>query len=156
MRGASGDEGQTSAMSTSVIIDVRDRLRWHQRFACEASTAALWGGWLWLWAPLLKAGGSRLDSAWTCPPGSRSCSPSPAREASRSRSWRWPGPRGRWWRGVPLRKASIAGRRQSPSTRGTSSSPSTIEAGRGAATCVVHHDSDGRIARIECRGVAQA
>src|SRR5512133_816219 len=60
--------GKASAMSTSLIIDARDRLGWHRRFACEASTAALWGGWLWLWAPLLKPGGSLARLAVHLPP----------------------------------------------------------------------------------------
>lgn len=42
-------------MSSSLIIDVRHRLRWHQRLFSDASTAALWGAWLWLWAPLVHA-----------------------------------------------------------------------------------------------------
>src|SRR6266545_1734952 len=113
--------GATIAMSTSIIIDARDRLRWHQRFACDASTAALWGGWLWLWAPLLKAGGSLARLGVDLPP----------------------------WLPKLLPIAAYARHFELPEQ--------VIEAGRGAATCVVHHDAEGRIARIECRGpVAQA
>ena len=31
----------------SPIIDVADKLPWHERLQNEASTAAIWGAWLW-------------------------------------------------------------------------------------------------------------
>ena len=44
-------------MKSTLIIEASDSLAWHHRLVSTASTAALWGGWLWLWAPLVKAAG---------------------------------------------------------------------------------------------------
>ena len=64
-------------MKSPLIIEASGRLAWHKRFASTASTAALWGGWLWLWAPLVKAAGQLAhlgpgDEVWFVPPGWRS------------------------------------------------------------------------------------
>lgn len=40
-------------MQHALIINIRDRLRWHQRLACDASTFALWSMWLWLCRPVV-------------------------------------------------------------------------------------------------------
>jgi poly-beta-1,6-N-acetyl-D-glucosamine biosynthesis protein PgaD len=148
-------------MSTSVIIDARDRLRWHQRFAWDASTAALWGAWLWLWAPLLKAGGSLPSLDVVLPLWLPKLLPAAAAGSMPLSVLALAGTSGTLvvWRNLPVRKActgevlpvaEYARHFQLPEQ--------VIEAGRGAATCVVHHDADGRIARIECRPppVAQA
>ena len=147
-------------MSTSVIIDARDRLRWHQRFACDASTAALWGGWLWLWAPLLKAGGSLAQLGVAVPPWIPKLLPAVDAGSLPLSLLALAGTSGTLvvWRNLPVRKASTG---ESLSVaeyaRHFQLPEQAIEAGRGAATCVVHHDAEGRIARIECWGpVAQA
>jgi poly-beta-1,6-N-acetyl-D-glucosamine biosynthesis protein PgaD len=151
---------KTSAMSTSVIIDARDRLRWHQRFACDASTAALWGGWLWLWVPLLKASGSLARLGADLPPwvpklllpaaGAGGLPLSLVALAGTSGTLMV-------WRKMPVRRATTGETLPvSEYARHFQVPVQMIEAGRGAATCVVHHDADGRIARIECRApVAQ-
>lgn len=141
-------------MSTSLIIDARDRLPWTQRFAWEASTAALWGGWLWLWAPLLKAGVSLARLSLHLPP------------------WLVSGDHALGPDGLPLSLVALAGTsgtlvvlRKLPVRKPGAGEAlpvaayarhfdvpeQVIEAGRRAGTCVVHHDADGRIARIECR-----
>jgi poly-beta-1,6-N-acetyl-D-glucosamine biosynthesis protein PgaD len=146
-------------MSTSLIIDARNRLSWSQRFAWDASTAALWGGWLWLWAPLLKTGVTLARLGFELPPWLPNLFPAGGTGS------------------LPLSIVALAG------TSGTlmalnklnARKPQAddalpvaeyakhfqvpervIEAGRDAAICVVHHDADGRIARIECRAPAAA
>lgn len=42
-------------MSASLIINARDRLSWQQRLVSDASTAVMWGVWLKLWIPLVRA-----------------------------------------------------------------------------------------------------
>ncbi len=152
--------GATIAMSTSIIIDARDRLRWHQRFACDASTAALWGGWLWLWAPLLKAGGSLARLGVDLPPWLPKLLPAAGAGGLPLSLVALAGTSGTLmaWRNLPVRKASTGKALPIAAyARHFELPEQVIEAGRGAATCVVHHDAEGRIARIECRGpVAQA
>jgi hypothetical protein len=40
-------------MSDSVIINVRKQLHWQRRLFSDATTAALWGFWLWLCRPVI-------------------------------------------------------------------------------------------------------
>jgi poly-beta-1,6-N-acetyl-D-glucosamine biosynthesis protein PgaD len=142
-------------MSTSLIIDARDRLRWHQRFAWEASTAALWGGWLWLWVPLLKAGGSLARLGVDLPPWLPKLLPAAGAGSLPLSLLALAGTSGTLvvWRKLPARKAG-AGEALPVAeyARHFELAEQVIEAGRVATTCVVHHDADGRIARIECRG----
>jgi poly-beta-1,6-N-acetyl-D-glucosamine biosynthesis protein PgaD len=42
-------------MSDSLIINVRKQLHWQRRLFSDASTAALWGFWLWLCRPVIGA-----------------------------------------------------------------------------------------------------
>lgn len=142
-------------MSTSIIIDARNRLSWHERFAWDASTAALWGGWLWLWAPLLKAGASLasvgidLPLPTLLPAGGAGSFPlSIVALAGTSGTLmalnKLPVRRPQADEALPV--AEYAKRFQVPEQ--------VIEAGRRASICVVHHDADGRIAGIECRAPA--
>jgi poly-beta-1,6-N-acetyl-D-glucosamine biosynthesis protein PgaD len=144
-------------MSTSPIIDARDRLRWHQRVAWSASTAALWGGWLWLWAPLLKAGGSLARLGMDLPPWLPKVLPTAGAGSLPLSLLALAGTSGTLvvWRKLPGRKAgSGEALPVAEYARHFHLAEHVIEAGRGANTCVVHHDADGRIARIECRGPA--
>jgi poly-beta-1,6-N-acetyl-D-glucosamine biosynthesis protein PgaD len=140
-------------MSTSIIIDARDRLSWHQRFAWDASTAALWGGWLWLWAPLLKAGLSLArvgaDMPWfpklMTVAGAGSVQLSLVALAGTSGTLMAMSK-------LPVRKPHAA--KPLPVAayaRHFHVTEQVIEAGRNSAICVVHHDAEGRIAGIECR-----
>jgi poly-beta-1,6-N-acetyl-D-glucosamine biosynthesis protein PgaD len=143
-------------MGATVIIDARDRLRWHQRFAWSASTAALWGGWLFLWAPLVKAGGSLTRLGLDLTPYLPKLLPAGAANLPLS-LLALAGTSGTVvvWRNLPVRKASAGeALRVSEYARHFQLAEQVIEEGRGAGTCVVHHDHDGRISRIECRGPA--
>ncbi|MGD9843722.1 MAG: poly-beta-1,6-N-acetyl-D-glucosamine biosynthesis protein PgaD [Steroidobacteraceae bacterium] len=42
-------------MNHSLIINLRGQLRWQHRLFSDATTAALWGYWLWLCRPLIGA-----------------------------------------------------------------------------------------------------
>jgi poly-beta-1,6-N-acetyl-D-glucosamine biosynthesis protein PgaD len=143
-------------MTTSLIIDARNRLRWYERFAWDASTAALWGGWLWLWAPLLKAGGPLARLAADVPPWAPKLLPDAGSSLPLPLSLvALAGTSGTlvMWRNLPVPKAASApGALPMAAYADHFELPEhVIEAGRGAATCVVHHDGDGRIALIECR-----
>ena len=37
----------------TLIIDVRNQLPWHKRYVSNTTTAMLWGGWIFLWRPLI-------------------------------------------------------------------------------------------------------
>ncbi len=139
-------------MGTCLIIDARERLAWHRRLACGASTAALWGGWLWLWAPLLKAGDSLARLSVHLPPwvakafgvaGPGALSLSLVALAGTSGTLVV-------LRSLSVRKASAGDALPlAEYARHFQLPEHVIEAGRSAATCVVHHDAEGRIAGIE-------
>jgi poly-beta-1,6-N-acetyl-D-glucosamine biosynthesis protein PgaD len=140
-------------MKSTLIIEASDRLAWHHRLASTASTAALWGGWLWLWAPLVKAAGqfAALGSqvpVWgltLLPAGAPSLPLSLAALAGTSGTLVA-------WRKLPRRRAKMEPALPiSEYARRFGLQEHEIEAGRRAAVSVVHHDPDGRIARIECR-----
>jgi len=145
-------------MKSTLIIEASDSLAWHHRFVSTASTAALWGGWLWLWAPLVKAAGQLAQlglqmPAWglqALPAGAPSLPLSLAAIAGTSGTLVA-------WRKLPRRQA-----------KGGATLPvsayalrfdlgeQVIEAGRRATVSVVHHHPDGRIAHIECRAPGAA
>ncbi len=145
-------------MKQNLIIEASDRLSWHQRLASTASTAALWGGWLWLWAPLVKAGGllAHLTPQFpvlgltALPAGAPSLPLSIAAIAgipSTVVAWRKL-PRQRARNGGDLPVAEYA--------RYFDVGLHEVEAGRRASVTVVHHHADGRIAAIECREPGRA
>jgi poly-beta-1,6-N-acetyl-D-glucosamine biosynthesis protein PgaD len=41
-------------MSHTLIINARAQLRWQRRLFSDATTAAAWGFWLWLWRPVVS------------------------------------------------------------------------------------------------------
>ena len=140
-------------MRSSVIIEASDRLAWHQRLASEASTAAFWGGWLWMWIPLLKRVHQLVHllaelSVWG-PKLITAAGPSLPQSLVAIA-----GTSGTIvaWRTLPRLRANAAP--ELPLSEYASRfglAEHEIEAGRRASTCVVHHHPDGRIDRIECR-----
>jgi len=140
-------------MKSTVIIDSSDRLAWHQRLASNASTAALWGGWLWLWSPLLTSAGplGQLGAhvpAWglnLLAAAGPSMPHSLAAIAGTSGTLVM-------WRKLPRVRAKAAPELPvSEYARRFELEEHEVEAGRRAAVCVVFHHPDGRIARIERR-----
>ncbi|MFY3744770.1 poly-beta-1,6-N-acetyl-D-glucosamine biosynthesis protein PgaD [Anaeromyxobacter sp. Red801] len=139
-------------MSGSLIINARHRLAWYQRLLSDASTALMWGAWLWLWVPVLRA---------IAELGMRS-SPVLVKLVTNGTGGDLPssvmalvGTSGTLlvWKGLPARKALADGEALSlrDYARHFALSESSLLAGRRAAVCVVHHDDDGRIVRLECR-----
>lgn len=60
-------------MNNSLIINVRGQMHWQQRLFSDASTAMLWGCWLWLFRPAfyviagIFAAALGLQHAWVAP-----------------------------------------------------------------------------------------
>ena len=143
-------------MSGSVIINVRHRLAWHQRLLSDASTALMWGIWLWLWSPALRS------FAWLADLGARSIpalmaqlAVGPAGDLHHS-VVAFAGASGTLlvWNRLPARKmcapaaAELSVREHARHFR---LPEHDLQAGRRASVCVVHHDDAGRIVRLECR-----
>ena len=144
-------------MKSTLIIEASGRLAWHRRFASTASTAALWGGWLWLWVPLVKTFGQMAYlgpqmPVWglkLLPVGGPSLPLSLAAIAGTSGTLVA-------WRKLPRRQAKLETvLPTSAYARRFDLSEQMIEDGRRAAVSVVHHHPDGRIAHIECREPAE-
>lgn len=140
-------------MSASLIIDARHRLRWHERLVSEVSTALLWSGWLWLWAPLLRAYDSIADvGARLTPAFSQLLEVGP--EIALGNSFvALIGASGTLIVCTHLPRRACA----SPplSLRDHAEhfhlSERELREARQAAVCVVHHDEHGRIVRLERR-----
>jgi poly-beta-1,6-N-acetyl-D-glucosamine biosynthesis protein PgaD len=140
-------------MKPNLIIEASDSLAWHQRFASTASTAALWGGWLWLWAPLLKAAGQLAHLGPKFPIWGLEALPAggPGWPLSIAAIAGIPGTVVAW-RKLPRRRAKVEPALPvSAYARRFELHEQVIEAGRRATVSVVHHHPDGRIAGIECR-----
>ncbi len=146
-----------SVMSTSIIIDARNRLSWRQRLAWEASTAALWGGWLFLWAPLFKSGVTLARLGIELPPWIPGLLPAGNTGSLPLSIVALAGTSGTLMalNKLPVRKAQAdEALPVAEYAKHFQVSAQVIEEGRNAAICVVHHDADGRIAGIECRAPA--
>jgi poly-beta-1,6-N-acetyl-D-glucosamine biosynthesis protein PgaD len=132
----------------SVIIEASDRLAWHKRLASQASTAALWGGWVWLWAPLFRCAGklarmgSQVPTALDVLPAAAPILPISVAAFAGTVAWRAL-PRAEAKLMPALLVSEYARRFELPEH--------VIEAGRNASICVVRHDADGCIVSIECR-----
>jgi poly-beta-1,6-N-acetyl-D-glucosamine biosynthesis protein PgaD len=157
-----GTAARAHTMSAHLIIDARDRLPWHQRLASDAGTALLWSGWLWLWAPLVER--LALAFASAIPLGVR-LGPSLAKAGAVSAAAgslehpvvafvgasgtllflnRLPAPRAEAAPEVTLREQA----------RQHGLAEAELRGAREASVCVVHHDAQGRIVRLEPREAA--
>ena len=115
----------------SPIIDVADKLPWHERLQNEASTAAIWGAWLWqsrhvfnIWK--IFSVGATVENALLV--GST---------AGTLMVWNWLTPTSK---PVPINMDVLVSDEQ-------------LVAAREARINVVHHDESGRIIKIESRNV---
>lgn len=138
-------------MGAPLIINARDRLAWQQRLFSDASTAVMWGGWLWLWAPAVRtwAGlGMRAHPSLVKLLGA-----GPVDSLERM-AFALVGTSGALlvWNRLAAREAratvalsvrDYAQRFELPEAE--------IQAGRQASVCVVRHDDSGRIVGLECR-----
>jgi poly-beta-1,6-N-acetyl-D-glucosamine biosynthesis protein PgaD len=147
-------------MSGSLIIDARNRLRWHQRLVSDASTALMWAAWLWLWSPALRS------VAWLSNFGVRAY-PEFMRVLSGGGSTlgldgyvvALVGTSGTLfvWNRLPGSKVAT------PEVQSLEDYAQHFElpeheilAGRHASICVVHHDESGRITRLESRTASES
>jgi len=141
-------------MTGSLIIDARDRLRWHQRFWSDASTFLMWGAWLKLWYPVIRsfAWGAHLGALsraaqLTLLSGGRAGDLPRYAVALAGTS----GTLLLWSRLPGLRVSQPRVATVSDCARHFEIAEDEILAGRGSAVCVVHHDEQGRIVRVEPR-----
>lgn len=139
-------------MSGSLIINARHRLAWYQRLLSDASTAVMWGAWLWLWIPILRAIadlGVRSSPVLVKLMASGTATDLPGSVMALV------GTSGTLlvWKGLPARKvcADLDALSVRDYARHFSLAESSLQAGRRAPVCVVHHDEAGRIVRLECR-----
>lgn len=141
-------------MPDSLIINARHRLQWHQRLFSDATTAMLWGAWLWMWRPVLHlfawVGSFGLTAA---PAMSKFLASNPVPDFSNSVA-ALAGTSGTLllWNLLPARQAKVP----APCTihdyaRHFELPAEAISNGRDTQVCVVHHDATGRIVRIETR-----
>lgn len=135
-------------MSTeSLIIDARQQLPWHRRFFSDTSTATMWVVWLLLWRPLLLVTGfmsvkqhhvlapiigidieEYLVALFACAAALL------------------------LWSGLPAKQVRHAQARQTSDYATYFDLPlENIESSRQSQICVVHHDENGKIIRIEQR-----
>lgn len=142
------------AMTDSLIINARPHLRWHRRIFSDASTAMLWGFWLWLWRPLLSLYGWLVGLHAGLQPvvlkmlnfgGPVSIEGSAVALVSTSST-------------LLLWSALTPQQNQKPQVNQLQDyashfglSEQHLLSGRNSSVCVVHHDEHGRIVRIETR-----
>ncbi|MGC3996885.1 MAG: poly-beta-1,6-N-acetyl-D-glucosamine biosynthesis protein PgaD [Anaeromyxobacter sp.] len=146
-------------MSDTLIIDARHRLRWHQRLVSDASTATLWGVWLWLWSPVVRS----LE--WASHLGHRGypfmlkwLSAGPVTDLDHA-AVLLAGTSGTLlvWKGLAAQRPSLPPPCSEHDYAGHFGvAMEQLRAAQGASVCVVHHDESGRIVRLECRASASA
>jgi poly-beta-1,6-N-acetyl-D-glucosamine biosynthesis protein PgaD len=141
-------------VSAPLIIDARHRLRWQQRLLSDASTAVLWSVWLWLWLPLVHAlASARLTPALGAMSGLGAAAGGLDRPV-----FALVGASGSLlvWKGLrPVRRApsspELTVREQARHYR---LPEHALREAREASICVVHHDAQGRIVRLEPHAMA--
>ena len=139
-------------MNDSLIINARHQMRWHQRLFSDASTAMLWGFWLWMWRPVLSL------FAWLGGVGA-SFQPTVMKLLASGTPVNLEGSVVALvgtsstlllWNMLPATRARV---RCSHTLRDYAAHfelpEQQIIAGRETSVCVVHHDDSGRIIRIE-------
>lgn len=161
-----------SKISDDLIINVRDQLHWYQRLTTDVCTAAMWGGWLYLWRPVVSL------LAWLHGWG---LIMHPANVTAAGRHAAFAGHQAAphavaagtslismdglltlaaaacmlmLWSLLPARK--IKSQSRVTTVRDCAEyfdlPEQQIRDGRDTSVCVVHHDEEGRIVRIEQRG----
>ena len=137
----------------SLIIDLSSQLHWHQRMLSDLCTAMLWGVWFYLWRPI--TGVIAWLHSWTmlAPPASTKFMMTGvisieglmavAGAAGTLMLWSLLPKRGVARKPVVNTVEDAAAYFQLP--------VDSIEQGRQADICRVHHDERGRIVRIETR-----
>jgi poly-beta-1,6-N-acetyl-D-glucosamine biosynthesis protein PgaD len=139
-------------MGRSLIINARHRLQWHHRLVSDASTAMMWGGWLWLWAPLVRAwGAAGARSPLVVAKLLSAAGPGDAIERTVVALAGTSGALLVWSRMFARTRRQAAALSVADCARHFALSEEAVEAGRSASICVVQHDDAGRIVQLECR-----
>jgi poly-beta-1,6-N-acetyl-D-glucosamine biosynthesis protein PgaD len=142
-------------MNGSLIINARARLGWHQRLWSDLSTVLMWGAWLKLWYPVVRS------FAWVAGMGAVSNSGLTTLLSSGSTidvqryAVALVGTSGTLllWNRLPTLKAPApAVHSVCDYARHFALSEGEILTGRGTSVCVVHHDDQGGIIRLEPAG----
>lgn len=141
-------------MAASLIINARDRLSWQQRLFSDASTFVMWGAWVKLWVPLVKALAwvakvsvvSHVTLAKLLPSGTFGGVNRYALALVATS-----GALVVWSRLPSFKVCEPEERSAADYARHFEVSEPELLAGRGSSVCVIHHDDAGRIVRIEQR-----
>jgi poly-beta-1,6-N-acetyl-D-glucosamine biosynthesis protein PgaD len=142
-------------MSVSLIINARERLSWHHRLLSDASTALMWGIWIKLWIPVVRA---MLKVPYVDVVARRTLrvvlaqGPAHAMEHYALALVGTSGTLLVWSRLPAFKEASPAAPTPQDYAGHFGLSVPELMAGRDASVCVVHHDEGGRIVRVEPRG----
>lgn len=143
-------------MSEPLIINVSRDLGWRRRLASRASTLALWGGFAFLWLPVLLKLHEVVKQRLSFEPA--------AIEVLEIVD-----PLSPWhsliallgtcallllWSLLPSRKAGATHTAETPEALalGFGLEPETVSTAQGARICVVHHDEQGRVVKLEVGG----
>lgn len=141
-------------MSDSLIINARHQMRWHQRLCSDASTAMLWGFWFWLWRPLLGvfAWVGNLGASFHPTLMKLLANGSPLNLEGSMMALVGTSGTLLLWNLLPARKA------ETPKVMTLRDYAAHFELpeleiinGRASSVCVVHHDEEGRIIRVDSR-----
>lgn len=145
-------------VSDDLIINARSQLSWQHRLTTDICTAAMWAAWLLLWRPLLGLLVWLHGLGFVTSPASRKLAASfgvvsfdglLVLAAAACVLMLWPL--------LPTLRARAAP--QSDSLRDCAGHfglpEQDIRSGREASVCVVHHDEDGRVLRVEVRDTAR-
>ncbi len=130
----------------SLIIDARQQLPWHQRFFSDTSTAMMWGIWLLLWRPfLLITGLMSINHHHMLYPFNIDFEQYFAALAACAAALLL-------WSGLPAKQVRNPRTKQIEDYANYFKLPEqNIQASRDSQICVVHHDENGKIIRIEQR-----
>lgn len=138
-------------MSDSLIINARQHLRWHQRLLSDSSTAIMWGGWLYLWRPIITTVGALTTSVQPFVSKLMGGASPVSLELSVVALVGSSGTLLLWNHLLPARKAKAA--QQANTLRDYANHfqlpEQKILEGRGAAICTVYHDANGQIVGLE-------
>ncbi len=141
-------------MSDSLIINARPHLRWYRRMFSDASTAMLWGFWLWLWRPALSLYGFLAGLHAGLQPALMklaSVGTPVSIEGSAVALFSTSSTLLLWSVLTPTQDQRPQPKQLRDYADHFGLTEQDLVHGRNSSVCVVHHDENGRIVRIEQR-----
>lgn len=148
-------------ISDDLIINVRDQMHWSQRMTTDVCTAVMWGGWFYLWRPVISLLAWLHGWSLIVHPVSHHHATGLAVIARGSSVLNAEGLLALLcgagalllWSLLPARQ--VKARSQVNTVADCAEyfglSEQEIRDGRDTSVCVVHHDAEGRIVRIAPR-----